>query len=566
MGQSLPPRVIRSGPYKPTVPRTGDDATGAFRKSNLITRGRDGRFYEETFSGLGDLSESLNMVAITGTLTLTVDSTTVAGVGTLFLAELHLGQKLCAVSSDGLTSWPLVVRRIVSNTSMIVWRAPDSSASSVVGWRMPRLNTSNQDRQSCLTGNVDPLDKGSYLGVGSGIARLNGSAFNASWTLSRSPSINLFNATTGLFTNFTLGMTTPTGITAAAVAGGTKGMQGGSYSLVVTPNRTVTGGYNNPSSRVDVTIATNDKIRITFPAMDTANGQDAWGVWVTTFAFNFGADLNYLNGPWFFYIQVDSTQVSSAGGTFDIEYLDAEVEVNELVSFNNDAPTDAEWVGTLNNIPVWVSCQGQGNTTTPTQTSPGPFIVPAKPTNIEAAPLDLAFSSSPPETILWALSAQGRIYLPTPNHLQIAQATPDDTVPILIRPFWRDGFAGPDQLVFVNGMLYGFPMAGPSRSVGDGDEIEAERSWAGDVYEITQAWSPGHVLVGYDPYNNGIVFFYSGYRRNSGGFWTTRWLMYGLPQGFWIGDGEFSDPTKDQIVSGVATIGDRLELLIGGLG
>lgn len=563
MGKSLAPRVNQAGPYRPTLPRTGDNFNAAFRMGNMILRGRvDGRMYWQSFSGFGSLNESVPMTALTGTLALTQDDTTITGTGSLFFSECHLGQKICAIK--GSNSWPLVVRRVVSDTEMIVWRAPDSSDTGVTGWRMPRLNTSNQDRMTCLTGNDMPLDKGSRLGVGSGTVKYNGQSVNTAWTLNRHPAIDLFDTATEIYTPFPLGMTTPTGITAAAVSGGVKGMQGGSYSLVVTPGRKETGGYNNPSERVDVTIATNDKVRITFPAMDTTNGQNAWQVWVTTFAFNFGADLNYLNGPWFYYITIDDGQVSSGGGTYDIEWLDAEVEVNELVSFNNDAPTDAEWVAPLNNIPVWISCQGQGNALNPTQTSPGPFIVPAKPTNIEAAPLDLAFSSSPPETILWALSAQGRIYLPTPNHLQIAQATPDDTIPILIRPYWRDGFAGPDQIVFVNGMLYGFPMAGPSRSVGDGDEIEAERGWAADVYEITQDWSPGHVLVGYDPFNNGIVFFYSGFRRNASTFWTTFWIMYGLSINDWIAAGEISDLTKDQIVSGVATIGDRLQLLVGG--
>lgn len=530
----------------------------------MIVRGRR-RFYWESFSGLGDLDEDLSMVALTGTLTLTADSNMIVGVGTLFLAECRVGQWICAILNDD--SWPLRVRRVISNTSMEVWKAPDTSAAGTTGWRMARLNTSNQDRQSCLTGNALPLEKGSYLGAGSGTAYLNGTAFSATWALDRDPSINLLNPSTGAFTNFPLGMNTPTGVTAAAVAGGTKGMQGGSYSLVVSPARKETGGYNNPSERVDVTIATNDQIRITFPAMHTARGQSAWIVWVTTFAFNFGADLNYLNGPWFYYILIDDTQVSSAGGTFDIEYLDAEVEGNEIVSFNNDAPTDAEGVVNLNNQPFWYSCQGQGNATTPTQTSPGPFIVPAKPTNIEAAPLDLSFSSSPPETILWALAGNGRIYLPTINHLQIAQATPDQNVPILIRPFWHDGFAGPDQLTLIGEMLYGCPLGGPTRSSESGDESSIQRDWAADIWEeLPDSPDIGHCICGYDPQNEAFVLIYSGSERNDSGFWKSEWWMYGIPQQFWIGHGEFTSTTKDQIVSGIATIGDRLELLIGGFG
>lgn len=582
MGDKLSPRVIRSGPYVPTVPRSGSEGDNViWRKSNLITRGRAGRYYEEVFSGLGNLSEDIDMVALTGTLTLTADSITVAGVGTLFQSELHLGQFVCAIL--GSQSWLLVVRRIISDTEMEVWKAPDTSIAGLTGWRMSVLFPINDQRGVALRGNAIKLDKGSILSVGDGTLYVNGSTLaGSSLSMTRDPKLSLFNATAETYTNFTLGMDTPTGITAAAVAGGTKGMQAGIYSLVVQAARKETGGYNLASLKATVTIATNDKVRVTLPAMDTAAGQNAWRISVTTFQATLGSELNYLEGPWFFYqpagAPVNCTctdaDVSSAGGTFDIEWLDAEVERNDTVDFTvpDDPPTDAEFVALLNNIPVWISCQGQGNATNPTMTSPGPFICPAKPGNIEAAPLQLAFSSSPPETILGVVSAQGRLYLLTINHLQIAQATPDDFVPILIRPFWKDGFANPYQLVFVNGNLYGFPVAGPSRSVGDGDEIEAERDWAEDVAEIilgdgtatNPGWNPGQVLVGYDPFNDGVVFFHAADRLNDAGFWTTRWLMFGISQGFWIGDGEISSITQDMIVSGVATIGDRLELLVGG--
>lgn len=562
MGKSLPPRIVRSGRYYPSAPLTGDDSNYIYRKNNLITIGQNGRYYETVYSGEGDLEEDLDKVQLSGVLTLTEDSTTIVGVGSLFFSECHLGQCISAESSDN--SWELRPKRIISNTEMEVWKAPDGSASGVIGWRLPRLNADETQRQTCLTGNGLGLDKGHYIGAGSGVVRTNGSPFSTSWSLDRTPSLNLFDPVTGTYTNFPLGMGQPSGITAAAVAGGSKNMQAGSYSLVVARGRKQTGGYNNPSERIDVTLAADDVIRITFPAMDTAVGQSSWPVYVTPFQATLGADLRYLEGPWFFYIEVTDEMVSPSGGTFDIEYYDAEVIVNEPASFNNDPPTDAEFIAGLNNIPVLISCQGQGATTNPTQTSPGPFICPAKPTNIEAFPLELSFSTSPPETILGVLSAQGRLYLLTFNHLQIAQATPDPIVPILIRPYWKDGFTNPDQLVFVNGNLYGYPVAGPSRSIGEGDEIEAERSWAADVAEITKTWNPGHVLVSYDPFRDMVVFIHSSDRRNEAGFWCSRMLGYGISQNFWVFDRLITDDERDQMVSGVATVADRMELLAGG--
>src|SRR6185369_15587765 len=116
--------------------------------------------------------------------------------------------------------------------------------------------------------------------------------------------------------------------------------------------------------------------------------------------------------PWYF---LDQYTGSTAGFTTSIEWLDAEVERNDLITFDNDAPPSANFVVMLNNVPVWISCQGLNGS------SPGPFIFPAKPGNIEAAPAVLAFSSSPPEVILGVLSADGRAYLLTNNGLQITQ-------------------------------------------------------------------------------------------------------------------------------------------------
>lgn len=562
MGQKLQPRRVVAGAYKPSAPRTGeDDGTGAFRMNNLIVVGR-GRYYWEAYSGEGDLGENIDRVALTGTLTLTENSTMVTGTDTLLFSEAHLGQCIEAETADNSNSWELRPKRIISNTSMEVWKAPDGSASGVIGWRLPRLYAINTQRGTSLTGNALKLDKGSYIGAGSGVFRVDGAPLDASWTLARAPSLALFDPSSETYTNFPLGMGQPSGITAAAVAGGTKDMQAGSYSLVVPRGRKQTGGYNNPSERIDVTIASGDKIRITFPPMDTSVGQSSWPVCVTPFQATLGADLRNLEGPWHFYIEVTDEMVDPTGGTFDIEYYDAEVMTNEIVSFNNDPPTDAEFVALFNNAPVYISCQGQGAATNPTQTSPGPFIVPAKPTNIEAAPLELAFSSSPPETIIGVVSGQGRLYLLTFNHLQIAQATPDQSVPILIRPYWVDGFANPDQLTLREGMLYGYTARGPTRS--DENDQRAETSWAADVAEITKDWNLGHVVTGYDPFRDLFVCIHSSDARNEEGFWTSRMLGFSISQDMWAFDRRISSSTRDRMVSGIATVADHLELLIGG--
>lgn len=573
MGKAKLPRVWRSGPYFPSSPRTGNEGDNvSWRKSNLITRGRDGRFYEEAFAGLGEIDrieeDGVGMVQLTGTLTLTEGSTEIVGTGTLFRTECpFVGQRIMAFNSDNSISWLLVVRHVVDDTHMEVWKAPDGSATDCTGWRMPRLFAVNDMRGSMLWGNAIRLDKGSLLAVGMGTLRLNGEVLpGESLVGTANPQIALL-AMDGTYDVFTLGMDDPPTPALSAIAGGVKGMQAGNYSVVITPARKQTAGFNNPSQRADVTLATGDMVRITFPAMDTANGQNSWFVWVTTFAFSLGADLNYLNGPWFFLMEVTDEMVSSAGGTFDVEWLDAEVEGNEIVSFDNDPPPQATFIEMLNFTAVWLGCRGPSFERGVDQfidPPPGPYIAPSKQNNIEAAPVGVQFASSPPETIIGGISANGRIHLLTTNHLQIAQSTPDENVPTLIRPFWKSGFACPEQVVFVGDKLYGYPVSGPTRSADNGDETTVEHNWAADVFEITRHWNPGQVLVAENPTNNSVVFFHIADHRNDAGFWTTAWLEYGVPQLFWIGAGVIESSFQDMVVSGVATVSDKMYVIAGG--
>jgi hypothetical protein len=562
-------RVFRGNEFIATTPRTGSQGDAVWRTENMVRRGRGNHRYWEVLKGELDINESAPLVALTGTVAVTEDSAIVVGTGTLFLTECKLGQRIIIIDEAGQQTIPIFVKRVISDTQFECWRPSTVTLSGQTGWRMYRLFTLNQRRAMMLWGNAIELDKGSLLVVGNGELFINGASLPGTpLTATNEPQIALFDPA-GTYSVFTLGMDTPAAPTLAAIAGGTKGMQGGNYSIVITPARKQTDGFNNPSQRADVTIATNDMVRITFPAMDTANGQNAWQIWVTVFTQSLGADLGYLNGPWRFLMMVTDEDVSSAGGTFDVEWLDAEVIGNELVSFDNDPPPQAEFIHLLNYTPVWLSCRGPSFTRGVTEfidPSPGPLIAPAKPTNIEAAPAGIQFASSPPETIIGGVAAQGRIFLMTPNHLEIAQSTPDESVPILVRPYWNDGFANPEGVVFVNGNLYGFTTGGPAKSVGDGDVIEAERDWAAYMSEFTDDWTEeaGHVLVGYFPGKDAIAFFHVCDSLNDQGFWTTFVLLYGLAQGEWIGARRISQDDRDSIVCGVCTVGEDMHILMGG--
>ena len=555
MGRKLPARVIQASAYRPTSPRTGAEGDAAFRMSNLIIKGRAPFQYFQAFQGNLNLSQNLNHTALTGTVSLDT-TTTVTGAGTAFTTECHLGQYLLAVDTGTHKSYLLAVNSITSNTVLTAARAPLSTgtATGLTVYRLPVIFAVNDKIGGALRGVVVMLDNGTLVSVGDGVFTLNGSAISSSLTLTSSPQISILSGST--YTNYTLGMTTPAAPTLASVAGGTVGMQPGNYSIVIARARIATGGYNNPSPRADVVLAAGNKIEITFPATDTTNGQDAWNVYGTLYASSLGADLNYLNGPWYFVQQIPVSSLS--GGKFNVEWLDAQIENNDLITFNNNAPPKAEFVSLFNGVPVWLSCEGPGGL------NPGPLVVPAKPNNVEAAPLDISFPTSPPETILGVVSAQGRLFLLTPNHLEVVIGTPSDVVPIIVQPFWKSGFRNPYQLVFINGILYGFPTSGPTRSVGTGDDAAEEKIWASDVTEFTDTWVPTHVLVEHDPVSDSIVFVHTAEQLNSSGFWTSRILMWGLSSQTWVGDITLSSTTGDQIVSGIAKVGNYLYMTIGG--
>lgn len=529
---------------------------------NAIVRGLSPVPYTVCYGGSENLSESIPPVALTGTVAFSANVavngvTTVTGTGTAFTTELHLGQSLVAVNPGGSESAYLTVESVISDTSCTVSGNLPFTASGLTASRMARMFAVDDKRGTSLSGNVIKTDKGSLFSAGSGTYRENGQTISASLVLTRSPQISLFDATVGTYTNFPLGMDTPAPPTLAAVSGGSLGMQAGSYSMVITAARTETGGYNNPSDRADVTIADDDQVEVTFGAMDTANGQNAWIVWVTTYAASLGADKNYLEGPWFKLRLLTTADVPTGGGVINLEWLDAQVERNDLITFDNDPPSDAEFVMNFNNVPVYISCQGPGST------SPGPFIIPAKPDNIEAAPLTLAFSSSPPETIYGFVLAEGRLYLLTSNHLQIAQGTPQPDIPVLIQPFSKPGFKNPDQVIVLGDRLYMYPTSGPTRAR-EGVAGSATDDFATAVQEITSDWVPGHVRLAHDPSNDAVCWIHSANNLNDDGFWTTRILMFGRKQDDWIGDVLLSSSTGDMIVSGVATVGQSLNFLAGG--
>ena len=605
--------------YKPNVPYTGDNADYIFKGLNLIPNGTGADFYYRMFRGIETQNQTVADVAMTGTVGIATTGA-MTGVGTVFKQQLVPGQ------------WILVgglifnVRTIASDTSATVSPAPSVAIPAGTMAYLPQtLVTVDKDLGNLIRGSIVRYPNGNVFAVGYGTVYLNGSALSSSLVASKRLSVAVLNPGTGAYSVYQLGMATPTAPTLTGTGAGTKNMQAGTYSVRIVPRRVATGGYNNPSPKTEVTITANQLVRITFPAMDTTSGQDAWDVYVTTYT------SGGIQGPWYLYGTITTAQVSSAGGNVDIEWNDADVTANQQLEFDNDPPPDAQYLASLAGLPVLISCNGRGRSlagtaqtvagdptvsgtssswttdlsrgsiiyidnkqyrvlevtsatsieVTPTplangsgltvalaDTSPGPTLRPAKAAkngyNVEGFPARFAVAVDPPEDIIGFVLGGGRLFLMTENRLHVASLSGNPLTPVTIRPFWHAGFRNPQALVFINGFLYGYTTNGPTRSIADGDEGAQENDWAADVANVFANWIPERVRVGYDPVNQAIVYTHSNSEANSGGYATTSVLSYNLRQGAWSTDVLISDNSANQIVTGISTVSGYLYLTCSG--
>lgn len=409
-----------------------------------------------------------------------------------------------------------------------------------------------------------------------------GLAVNATYYVIRVDANNIRLATT---LARTVGTPVPVDITAAA-GGGThtvtpisKKMAAGNYGLRISRATTKLGvpAFGNPGEKIIVALTTYGSIiAITFPAMDSHTDSlslhDAWRVECSLHTGLAGqAGINAEAGPWYFAVTVSAADLGgTGGGTYFLEVLDAELTARaQITSFDNDTPPRAEFITTLAQVPILVSCNGKGTPASPLGDAPGASIVPLKMSNLAAAPLVFdngqrnEIPLSPPEVIIGCYSAAGRLYLMTPNTLQIAAFTENPFQPISTRPFWKSGFRNPYALCFANDRLYGFTNS-PIRSPEDGTDAATDRGFASPVRELTYFWNGARVYVAHDPANEAVCYVYSAAYKNANGYWVSVILPYMVENEVWSPPIILSSATRDCIVSGVATINNNFEFLMGG--
>lgn len=546
---------LTAGIYQPTAPRTGNAGGTLLRLKNYILTGTNDQQYLQCYRGSLNLNETIPTLNLTGTISGTVATKAIVGVGTLFKTELRQGQ--CVFAGTEM----FMVDQVVDNTNLTIYRALTATLTGATGKRMPVIFEMTRKRGTLIQGNAIQLPKGTILATGWGTLRLNGAVLlGTSMVLVGSPRIAIYDPTAGTYVPRDLGMATPTTApTVASIAGGEKNMQVGHYSLRLAPARIETQGYNNLGPKVEFDIATNgDMAEVDLAAVpfDTAHGQNAWDVYGSE------STSGGIQGPWFFVKQITAADITA--NKFTVEWLNAEINRMGAWEFIDHGPAPASgYVALLEGNPIWISCFGLFGG------SPGPALVPSEPRNVEAAPAEWVVSSNPSQNLLGVLTALSRLYIPAPNSLQQAVYAPTGDVlipPVSLRPYWHTGVCHPYQIVFANSMLVGYAHIGPTRSTVSDSEDAGEQFFGGDVAEIIKSWVGGHVFVAEDPDPNvnAVCFFHSADSKNSQGFWRTRVLVWGLRQNAWIGDVFIESPTKDMIVCGVATVDNHLEFLAGG--
>ena len=82
---------------------------------------------------------NLDLEQLTGTLSINADSVTLIGNGSRFQSECHLGQFIIAIETHVSASL-FVVRRIVSDTEIEVWKAPSQTITNLIGYTMPKIS------------------------------------------------------------------------------------------------------------------------------------------------------------------------------------------------------------------------------------------------------------------------------------------------------------------------------------------------------------------------------------------------------------------------------------------
>jgi hypothetical protein len=432
--------------FHPSAANTGNENTTVLRGKNMMLRGSEGSFYFEAYGGHKNLNEPIPIMQLTGQISYVDGSLVVTGVGTSFKTELRFGQKFIA----GNPLQVLVPDDIISNTRMIVQRAPDASGTLEDAFKPAHLFEINNQRGTLVWGNAVKSDRGNIIAVGEGRLRLNGELLAGDdFVASRRLKLAIFDPNTQTYTVDEMGFDSApsaSGVSITVVAGGVKDMTQGDYSFRWSWADSTTGfGFSNPSEVIKLDAsnnpiaitATNQRFKLDFTAglASKPTNADSIIVYRSLFSDPTQNPTQAAEGSWF----VASTTKISALETGDLLYIDVlDGELSTEVTFDNDAPPDADWVSFLAGDPILISCYGDKVVGGSDRgASPGPFVSPSRRGNRHGFPAATATVLSPPDTIIGFLPGVGRLFLLTRTGLPFAAATGNQIFRLRRVPFGR---------------------------------------------------------------------------------------------------------------------------------
>ncbi len=562
--------TLTAAPYRPSSPLTGNEGLAIYRGRNVKFFGLAPNLYLRSYAGSENLNEPIPAVPVTGTLAFSPLSNLITGTGTNFQGELHFGDTIKA----GTEVFKVI--QIISATEFRSGRLPRSTETVATATIAPVLFPIDVSRGSLIHGNAIIFDKGTIVAVGNGTLRVNGSVLpGESLSATRRAQVALYDSATKTYDVYDVGFEDSPDIANTDItvvgSGGTKNMSAGYYSFKVVYFSTVTDGWGNPTPTMlaggiagyHITAA-NSTFDFDFSGDTPPDKADGYIIYGSL--FNNSSDqsaLNAIQGGWF-QIGDPVPFTSLTAGHYVFDYTDFDASVT--VSFDNDPPSDAEYVTSLDRYVMVLSTNGRGVDLTgrESETSPGPFISPMKAENFDAYPSAYKVPTEKGETIVGFISAAGRFFVLTPNTLQAVTPTGLPTAPFTCRPFWRKGFQSPYNATFVDDTIYAFTTSGMYRSIAQGDEGNESNTFAANVTSETRDWSGAYVFTEYDDKNKEICFIYSAAQQNDNGYWESIILPYSLEQQDFVPPVVLSDPARDMIVSGVANVNGHLEFIAGG--
>lgn len=443
-----------------------------------------------------------------------------------------------------------LIEEVLSPTTMRVSPTPPTTLSNQTILLVPSLHHVDHQRAGMFAGSVIKYRDEALFAAGFGSVRFNGVSPDETITFSDGsflPQVAYPNPD-GTFDARPVGFTKPsTTPTLAAIAGGTKNMPPGTYSIKITKKRLGFTGYGLAGEAVEQTITAGQRFQVTLPAFDSSEGQTAWLIWATK-SLPVGSAQR---GPWF--LLGEFTVVTPS--TNNIEWRDDEL-TDKLVD-NNFPPPKAIFVASMDDALIFGSCYGKPDSNG-IATAPGPGFAVAKPDNPEGFSAKAAAFTSPAENVRGMMAAGSRLYALGANHVHIGSLTGSEKKRLAFRPKWHTGFWHQYNAVVAEGTFYGFTGNLLSRMLANDD---ADSQFSMRVKSELKTYVPQRVFLGHDARNGWVVVFHSNHKQVNG-FWVTRAIAYNYQTGKWNCPVELSNPSFDFNITGCATVSGELYFVI----